>query len=88
MKEEKNSKPVSTFRSGTVSAAVWNNTVQTEEGEKAVQNITFQRGYKDPETGQWKNTDSYTPASLGNLLAVAMQAIISCNAGETDSGPG
>ena len=82
MSEEKQ-QPVRKHRSGAVSAAVWENTIQTNDGPKTVQNITFQRGYRD-DTGQWKNTDSYTPASLGNLLSVVLQAIVSCNAEADD----
>jgi len=70
-----------------VSAAVWENTIQTDKGPKTVENITFQQGYTDAETGQWRNTDSFTPASLGNLLAVVFQAIISCNVEEADDIP-
>ena len=73
-------------RSGAVSAAVWENTIQTDDGPKTVQNITFQRSYKDAD-GQWKNTDSYTTASLGNLLAVVLQAIISCSTEVADDTP-
>ena len=76
---EAKSKPVKKFRSGPVSASVWENTIQTDDGPKNVRNITFQRSYKD-DAGQWKNTDSHTPASLGNLLSVILQAIVSCGA--------
>ena len=84
---EPKQKPIRKFRSGPVSAAVWENTIQTDDGPKTVENVTFQRSYKDAETGQWKNTDSYTPASLGNLLAVVLQAIVSCAAEEADDIP-
>ena len=84
---EPKQKPTRKYRSGLVSAAVWENTIQTDDGPKTVENITFQRSYKDAETGQWKNTDSYTPASLGNLLAVVLQAIVSCAAEEADDIP-
>ena len=84
---EPKQKPTRKLRSGPVSSAVWENTIQTDEGPKTVQNITFQRSYKDAETGQWKSTDSYTPASLGNLLAVVLQTIVSCNADEADDTP-
>jgi hypothetical protein len=84
---EPKQKPKHTFRSGYVSSAVWENTIHTEHGPKTVQNVTFQRSYKDAETGKWTNTDSYTPASLGNLLAVVIQAMISCNVEETDDVP-
>ena len=84
---EPKQKPARKFKSGPVSCAVWANTIQTDDGPKTVENITFQRSYKDTETGQWKNTDSYTPASLGNLLAVVLQAIVSCHAEEADDFP-
>jgi len=82
---EPKQKPTKKLRCSNVSGAVWENTIQTNDGPKTVQNITFQRSYRD-DTGQWKNTDSFTPASLGNLLAVILQAIVSCNA-ETDDIP-
>lgn len=81
---EKN-KPLRKFRSAFVSGAVWENTIQTDDGPKTVQNITFQRSYQDSETGEWKNTDSFTPSSLGNLLAVVLQTIVACNAEESDT---
>ena len=84
---EPKQKPTRKLKSGLVSLAVWENTIQTDNGPKTVQNITVQRGYKDTETGQWKNTDSFTPASLGNLLAVVLQAIVSCNTEEVDDIP-
>ena len=84
---EPKQKPSGKFKSGPVSCAVWENSIQTDNGSKTVQNITFQRSYKDAETGQWKNTESFTPASLGNLLAVVLQAIVSCNVDEGDDVP-
>ena len=84
---ETKQKPVRKYRSGLVSLAVWENTIQTENGPKTVENITVQRSYTDTETGQWRNTDSFTPASLGNLMAVVLQAIISCNTEEADNIP-
>ena len=84
---EPKQRPTRKFKSGFVSCAVWENTIQTDDGPKEVENITFQRSYTDAETGQWKNTDSFTPASLGNLLAVVLQAIVSCNVEEADEIP-
>ena len=84
---EPKQKPTRKLKSGLVSLAVWENTIQTDNGPKAVQNITVQRGYKDAETGLWKNTDSFTPASLGNLLAVVLQAIVLCNVEEAEDIP-
>ena len=84
--QDKKSRPVRKFKSGLVSAAVWENTIQTDNGPKTVQNITFQRSYRD-DTGPWKNSDSYTQASLGNLLAVVLQALVSCSTEEPDDIP-
>ena len=75
------------LRSGLVSGAIWENTIQTDNGPKTVRNLTFQRNYKEAETGQWKNTESFTPASLGNLLAVVLQAIVACGTDEGDDVP-
>ena len=84
---EPKQKPARKLRSGLVSLAIWENTIQTDNGPKTVRNMTFQRSYKDAETGQWKNTDSYTPASLGNLLGVVLQAIVLCSSEEADDIP-
>jgi hypothetical protein len=65
---QENSQPIFKTRSGTVSTAVWENTIKKNGEELTLYNIKFQRSYKDGETGEWKNTDSFTPQSLGNLL--------------------
>ena len=48
------SKPATAFRSGSVNAAIWENT-----GEKGpFFSVTFSRPYKDVE-GNWKTSSSY-----------------------------
>ena len=84
---EQKQKPIRKLRSGLVSLAIWENTIQTDNGPKNVENMTIQRSYTDSETGKWMNTDSFTPASLGNLLAVVLQAIVLCNVDEADDIP-
>ena len=73
MSQEK-TKPVQKFRYGLVSCAVWENTIEKDGKTITLQNLTFQRSYRDKETGQWKNTDSFTPQSLGNLLITVLDA--------------
>ena len=73
MSQEK-TKPVQKFRYGLVSCAVWENTIEKDGKTIILQNFTFQRSYRDKETGQWKNTDSFTPQSLGNLLITIHKA--------------
>lgn len=62
-------KPASTFKRGTVKAAVWENTGK----DGLFYSVTFSRSYKDAE-GNWKNTDSYAQADLEALADVAFQA--------------
>jgi len=73
MSQEK-SKPVKKFRSGPVSCAFWENTIEKDGQTITLQNIKFQRSYREKETGQWQNTDSFTPQSLGNLLVTVLKA--------------
>ena len=75
-KQENNSKPIQKFRSGTVSCAVWENSIEKDGKKSTLQNITFQRSYRNSETGHWQNTDSFTPQSLGNLLITVLKAAI------------
>lgn len=62
-------KPASTFKRGTVKAAVWENTGK----DGLFYSVTFSRSYKDAE-GNWKNTDSYAHSDLEALADVAFQA--------------
>lgn len=64
-----NNKPATTFKRGTVKAAVWENT-----GKDGIfYSVTFCRSYKDAE-GNWKNTESYAQGDLEALADVAFQA--------------
>lgn len=63
-----NPQPVFKFRSGMVSTAIWENKIEKDGEEITLYNITFQRSYKNQETGKWENTESFNPQSLGPLL--------------------
>ena len=65
---QENSQPIFKTHSGAVSTAVWENKIEKDGEEITLYNIKFQRSYRDAETGEWKNTESFTPQSLGNLL--------------------
>lgn len=62
-------KPATTFRRGSIKAAVWENTGK----DGLFHTVTFSRSYKDAE-GNWKNTDSFAGSDLDDLQAVAFQA--------------
>jgi len=74
MTEQNNQQPAIKIRSGPVSCAVWENQIVKDGKTITLQNLTFQRSYRDRETGQWHNTDSFTPQSLGNLLITVFKA--------------
>ena len=60
------SKPATAFRSGSVNAAVWENTGETGP----FFSITFSRPYKDAQ-GNWKNSSSYGLNDLDSLSSLA-----------------
>ena len=67
--ETETKKPAQTFRSGTVKAAVWENTAK----DGAFYTVTFSRSYKDSEDG-WRNTSSFNAGDLEALADVAFKA--------------
>lgn len=69
-------KPVFTRRmftgSATVEAAVWPTTVGSGDSERETFNVTVQRSYKDPDTNDYKRTQSFWPQELP-ALALCVQ---------------
>jgi hypothetical protein len=68
-KQKSTNKPVEEVRIGSVKAAIWKN--ETESGPRF--NVTFQRLYRDGESG-WRSTDSFGRDDLLVLAKVADQA--------------
>lgn len=64
-----NKQPVQKFRSGAITAAVWEQT-----GAKGTfHNVTISRSYKD-EDGNWKDSDSYGASHLPHVETVIRRA--------------
>lgn len=61
--------PAATFRSGTVKAAIWENTGKGGTFYAA----TFTNSFK-PAEGKWKNTTSYSYSDLEDLATVTFKA--------------
>jgi hypothetical protein len=56
-------RPVKTFKQGGVEFSVWRN-----PGEKGdIENTTIRNGYKDNDSGEWKETSSFSPTDLAVL---------------------
>lgn len=64
-----NKKPATTFKHGTVKAAVWENTGK----DGLFYSVTFSRSYKDAE-GNWRNTSSFGGNDLEDLSRASCDA--------------
>ena len=67
-------RPVATFKQGGVEVSVWKN--HTQNGD--MYNATIKNSYKD-DSGQWKETTSFSPADLAvasQLTSQAFQEIV------------
>ncbi len=60
------------LRDGLITATIWENTFQTDDGEKTRLSIDINRSYKDGE--EWKETSSYSPTDLLKLARLAERA--------------
>lgn len=66
--------PEMKFRAGAVSATVWQNMGQRNDGTAAAYNtISFERGYKD-KSGQWKSTSSLRTGDIPKAVVVLSKA--------------
>ena len=63
-------RPVKTFKQGSVEVSVWRN--PGEKGDKY--NATIRNSYKDNESGEWKETSSFSPTDLAVLSELSGQA--------------
>jgi hypothetical protein len=64
-------RPEKKISAGGLTAAVWLNEIQTENGPRPVRSVTLSpRRYRDRETGAWKDAASYRPGDLPALIFV------------------
>ena len=64
--------PEKTFRIGLVSASVFVNHIETDDGTKQVRNVNLQRRYKD--NGDWKSSSSFGLQDLPLAIRVLQLA--------------
>lgn len=63
-------KPEKTFRIGAVSASVFVNEVDTENGKRRIRSVSLQRRYRDDSDGEWKSSNSFGLGELPQAQAV------------------
>ena len=73
MAEQKKLQPLKEFRSGRVSATVWENEGQSK-GERFVSHsVQIQKRYQDRD-GQWRNTTAFFVNELPKVLLLVQKA--------------
>ena len=65
--------PEKVFRIGSVSASVFVNEIDGENGKRQMRNVNLQRRYKDGD--QWKSSTSFRLADLPNAIRVLQVAL-------------
>lgn len=65
--------PEREFRSGGISATVWNNIQEIKGNKVEVKSVQIQRNYQD-ENKEWKRTNSFKTADLPRVISVAQAA--------------
>ena len=71
-KQSAKNPPEKTFRMGLVSASVFLNEVETDDGVREIRNVNLQRRYKD--NGDWKSTTSFGLTDLPLAIRVLQLA--------------
>lgn len=69
---EKN--PIKVFRCGHVKAAIWSNSRIIDDTLTEVHSIKIDRSYKDKDSDEWKNTNTFNTEDLPKVTVVAMEA--------------
>lgn len=74
--------PEKQFRIGLVSASVFANEVQTENGKRRIRNVNLQRRYREGD--EWKSSTSFGLGDLPNAIRVLQLAQDYVEAKEAD----
>lgn len=86
MEKELKNQPVKKFKAGPISATIWENQVQNQQGQTvSFKSISFDRNYKDAN-GDWQKTNSLRMADLPRAILVLNKAyeFLALNSPETD----
>ena len=60
---------------GGIGVAVWLNTIETDDGPRQIRSITISpRRYRDPETGEWRDSASFRAGDLPALIFALQKA--------------
>ena len=85
-RSEKPNQPVKKFKAGAISATVWENQAQNQQGETvSYKSVSFDRTYKDAN-GEWQHTNSLRMTDLPKATLVLSKAyeFLALNSPETE----
>jgi hypothetical protein len=74
-------KPEQKFRSGAISATIWQNEADSPNGKVIYKTVSFERSYKDKE-GNWQNTNKLRTADIPKAVLVLNKAYEYLSLGE------
>lgn len=66
-------KPEKVFRIGSVSASVFVNKVDTDNGKRDIRNVNLQRRYKDGD--EWKSSSSFGLGDMPQAIEVLRRSL-------------
>jgi hypothetical protein len=73
MNDTGNRKPIKTFGCGSVKAAIWADSRVINNAVVEVHSVRIDRSYKDPDSGEWKHTDTFNAEDLPKVAIVAIE---------------
>jgi hypothetical protein len=68
-----NNKPIKKIQVGTVNAAIWENEITGDNGERTIERVTVDKRYKDA-SGNWKSTGSFNVNEIPKLILALEKA--------------
>ncbi len=70
--------PVAKFSNGTLHAAVFRDTIVTNDQPRVTLSIAFSKRYFDKQRNTWETSRSLFPAELPNAIRVLTRALAYC----------
>jgi hypothetical protein len=74
--EVKKNKPVKIIMCGGVKGSVWANTRLVEGEKKVIYSVSITKNYKDVNTGEWRECNSYSTKDLSLLVMVSTACFV------------
>ncbi len=74
MNTQNNDRPVKEFRSHNLKVAIWENRIEQDGQTLVNRSLTFQKRYKDRQSGEWRDSGSLFPEEALRLARLFERA--------------